>query len=141
MKKVIRLSESDLARIVKRVISEQEAVDSEEQNWLKTLSGLKTFNNPKVINFKYGGKPITSLNWGKHSDAGKNKNWGLSVSSDGSITFQTSDQIQSKLFENKMGVKNNYNNLSKNYSYKGDVDFSSPQNIISKIKSVITILG
>jgi len=81
------------------------------------------------------------LNWGKHSDSGRNKNWGLSVSSDGSMTFQTSDQIQSKLFENKMGVKNNYNSLSKNYSYMSNMDFSSPQNIISKIKCVITILG
>jgi hypothetical protein len=141
MKKIIRLTETDLARIVKRVVSEQMEMGSGDQNWLKILSGLKTFNNPKVINFKSDGKPITSLNWGKHSDSGKNKNWGLSVSSDGSMTFQTSDQIQSKLFENKMGVKNNYNSLSKNYSYNSDMDFSIPQDIISKIKSVITILG
>ena len=141
MKRIIRLTESDLTRIVRRVIKEEESIASGDQNWLKILSGLKTFNNPKVINFKYGGKPITSLNWGKHSNAGKNKNWGLSIVSDERITFQTSDEIQSKLFENEMKVENNYNNLSGNYSYDGDIDFSNPQKIISKIKSVITILG
>ncbi len=55
MKKVIRLSESDLARIVKRVISEQEAVDSEEQKTeITTILGKlkESHSNKDVENVK-----------------------------------------------------------------------------------------
>ena len=145
MKKVIRLTESDLMRIVKRVISEQEGRPDPsthfDNNWLKTLSGLKNFNNPKVINFKYEGEPVTSLNWGIHSDQGRNKNWGLSLSSDNDLSFQTKDEIQSKVFQTVMGLKPDFNNLSKSYSYNGDIDFSNSSELISKIKKIILSLG
>ena len=143
MKKVIRLTESDLMRIVKRVISEQSLGDkpSFDKNWLKTLSGLKNFNNPKVINFKYEGEPVTSLNWGIHSDQGRKKNWGLSLSSDNSLSFQTKDEIQSKVFQTVMGLKPEFNSLSKSYSYNGDVGFSNSSELISKIKKIILSLG
>ena len=107
------------------------------QNWLKVLSGLKTFNNPKVINFKFEGKPVTTLNWGTHSEAGKDKNWGLSIGSDGDISFTTKDEIQSKLFEDAMGVENYYNKLNGSYSYMEEIDYSNPQDLVTKIKSII----
>jgi len=142
MKKIVRLTESDLVRIVKRVISEQENnKPSFDKNWLTILSGLKNFNSPKVINFNDDGKPITSLNWGTHSESGRNKNWGLSISSDNSLAFQTKDEIQSKVFNTVMRLKPNFNSLSKNYSYSGDINFSNPNEVISKIKNIILSLG
>lgn len=126
-----------------RVVSEQLLGDkpSFDKNWLKTLSGLKNFNNPKVINFKYEGEPVTSLNWGIHSDQGRKKNWGLSLSSDNSLSFQTKDEIQSKVFQTVMGLKPEFNSLSKSYSYNGDIDFSNSSELISKIKKIILSLG
>jgi len=142
MRKVVRLTESDLVRIVKRVISEQSNnKPSFDKNWLTILSGLKNFNNPKVINFNDDGKTITSLNWGTHSQSGRNKNWGLSISSDNSLAFQTKDEIQSKVFNTVMRLKSNFNSLSKNYSYSGDINFSNPNEVISKIKNIILSLG
>ena len=126
---------------VKTLISEEESMMDGNQNWLKVLSGLRTFNNPKVINFKYEGKPITSLNWGTHSEAGKDKNWGLSIASDGDISFTTKDEIQSKLFEDAMGVENYYNKLNGSYSYMEEIDYSNPQDLVTKIKSIIKVLG
>jgi len=112
-----------------------------DKNWLTILSGLKNFNNPKVINFNDDGKTITSLNWGTHSQSGRNKNWGLSISSDNSLAFQTKDEIQSKVFNTVMRLKSNFNSLSKNYSYSGDINFSNPNEVISKIKNIILSLG
>jgi hypothetical protein len=165
MKKVIKLTESDLMRIVKRVISEQNSAgakqvqpykgsiptknkthtglgdNSFDKNWLTILSGLKNFNSPKVINVNYDGKPITSLNWGIHSDSGRNKNWGLSISSDNNFVFQTKDEIQSKVFKNVMGLKPNFNNSDKSYVYTDDIDLSNPSELISKVKKTILSLG
>ena len=58
MKKIIRLTESDLARIVKRVIREQEEVTGGGGTNVSagaTLSnGLKILGNPKIRKSEYG---------------------------------------------------------------------------------------
>jgi len=147
MKRIIRLTESDLTRIVRRVIMEEESLNldstgsSVSKNWPSILSGLKSFNNPKVINFKFKGNPMTSLNWGTNSEQGKDKNWGISLSSDNNFVFLTKDMIQSKVFNSVMGLKPEFNNSNKSYLYTGDMDFSNPSNVISKIKNVILSLG
>jgi hypothetical protein len=145
MKKIIRLTESDLARIVKRIIIEEEEMTTND-NWVTIKNRLKLVtdsdgNNPKTIDFKYKNKPMTTLNWGNKSDQGKRKNWGLGIGSDGNLVFITSDEIQSKIFENQWGVKTDFNSLSKNYSSKSKIDFSNPSNVISKIKKTILSLG
>lgn len=64
MKKLIRLSESDLTRIVRRVIKEQEEENSEtkflsEQQWVDVWFGLrkltKSFHFPDYGLFVFGG--------------------------------------------------------------------------------------
>jgi len=52
MKKVIRLTESDLTRIIKRVILEQE---KSNDNWVNFVSVMMTMNpKPKLSDFKHG---------------------------------------------------------------------------------------
>jgi len=62
-KKVVRLTESDLVRIVKKVLSEQSGSDNPE--WINLSNKLKKIGNPKVIRYKSDdGIPIETLNWG-----------------------------------------------------------------------------
>ena len=64
MKRIVRLTERDLTRIVKQVISETEEESQNmltDKNWLTIYNGLKTVsdssgNMPKIINFTYEGK-------------------------------------------------------------------------------------
>lgn len=61
MKRIIRLTESDLTRIVKRIIKEEQLNNSSDDNWPIIYSGLKSFtdvsgNNPKIIPYMYAGK-------------------------------------------------------------------------------------
>ena len=135
-----QLLESSMGN-VKPLISEDKDMMAGDSNWSKILAGLKTYNNPKVINFNYDGKPYTSLNWGTHSEAGKNKNWGFSLTSDGSVSFQTKEEDQASVFESTMGVETDYNNTSGTYSYFEDMDYSNPTGVITKVKSLITSLG
>lgn len=74
MKKVIKLTESDLMRIVKRVIKENEMMTgktpqgAEKPLWKNFVSTLKTLSYPpKVLTWtNYGDKyQMQSLNWGR----------------------------------------------------------------------------
>jgi len=128
MKRIIRLTESDLTRIVKRVIKESEELTAPNLNptydgdWKKIYNVLKNVtdtsgNKPKIINFKHDGKPVTTLNWGSHSDVGKKKNWGLSIGSDDrTISFQTKDENLAKIFNKVTGKTLEKNDLSGTYS-------------------------
>ena len=70
MKKIIRLTESDLARIVKKVINEQTSVKQGRSNpqWIMLVDKLKNLSySPKVLTFNsYDTPPVPSqsLNWG-----------------------------------------------------------------------------
>jgi hypothetical protein len=70
MKKIIRLTESDLIRIVKKVINEQTSVKQGRSNpqWIMLVDKLKNLSYPpKVLTFNsYDTPPIPSqsLNWG-----------------------------------------------------------------------------
>ena len=104
----------------------------------KSLMGT----SPKVINFNYNGKPITSLNWGSHKGPGFK--WGLSLSSDSGIAFQTDIESNSKIFSDKVkqaGLSLNeglfFNDLSKRWSTQIDLDYSDPQKIITLIQDII----
>lgn len=137
MKKVVRLTENDLVKIVKRVINEQSPMV--DKSWSIILSGLKQFNNPKVINFTSKDKRITSLNWGTHSEQGRTKNWGLSLSSDNDLVFQTTDENQSNVFQQVTGLKPN--DLSNRYLYSGKMNFNNPNEVVSKVQKIIKSLG
>lgn len=148
MKRIVRLTESDLARIVRRVISEKEEESQNmliDKNWLTIFSGLKSVtdssgNMPKIIKFTSDGEKITSLNWGTHSEAGKKKKWGLSMSSDDQeLKFSTEDETTSEIYENLMG-----RTCSKSGPYYTDflpLNYSNPQIVISTVKKIVKGLG
>jgi hypothetical protein len=83
MKKIVRLTESDLIRLVKRVMNEQllpaapESQGSKDKRWIKIFNTLKTVGNPKIINFMSDGVPMQSLNWGKAK--GSNGNYAMAI--------------------------------------------------------------
>jgi hypothetical protein len=90
MKKIIRLTESDLMRIVKKVIGEQTSVKEGRNNplWVNLVSKLKTLTySPKVLTFNsYDTPPIPSqsLNWG--TAKGPNGKYALAIASTDSKT-------------------------------------------------------
>ena len=148
MKRIIRLTESDLARIVRRVISETEEESQNmllDKNWLTISSGLKSVtdssgNMPKIINFTSDGEKITSLNWGRHSEAGKKKKWGLSISSDDQeLKFTTEDETTSEIYED---LTDRTCSLSgRYYSDFQPLNYSKPNTVISTVKNIIKGLG
>jgi hypothetical protein len=60
MTKIIRLTESDLTKIVKRVIEEQSKIQTPIENMMKKIKpesgGKYCFSNPKQLNDAYGSK-------------------------------------------------------------------------------------
>ena len=52
MKKVVRLTESDLTRIIKRVIQEQGITGRNNPRWVKLFNVLRNIGSPKVLTFK-----------------------------------------------------------------------------------------
>ena len=65
MKKVVRLTEADLTRIIKRVIQEQGITGRNNPRWTKLFNVLRNIGSPKVLTFKdFDGNPSQSLNWG-----------------------------------------------------------------------------
>ena len=80
MKKVVRLTEADLVRIVKRVIKEQGITGRNNPRWVKLFNVLRNIGSPKVLTFKdFDGNPSQSLNWG--TAKGPNGKYGLSIPS------------------------------------------------------------
>jgi len=157
MKKIIRLTESDLTRIVRRVIQEQETGFPSSliggggsksiggggsksigggKDFSSVISSLKTFNIPKVINFQDKGELMTTLNWGKMSDRGKNKSWGYAIRSDGHQVFLSTNPREAKLFEMIMGKKTEKH--TENYSYDGFMDSTTA---VLKVKELINGLN
>jgi hypothetical protein len=88
MKKIVRLTESDLVRLVKRVVNEQllpNAANYKGRNnprWIKIFETLKSVGNPKILTFMEEGEiPGQSLNWGKSKSPMGNYAMGLTNTS------------------------------------------------------------
>ncbi len=129
MKKVVRLTESDLTRIIKRVIQEQSNVKEgrNNPNWINLVSKLKNLTySPRVLTFNsYDVPPIQSqsLNWG--TAKGPNGKYGLSMPSTDSkmpkeriILFNSDDrenQIQMHNWWKKRGYATNGDDISINF--------------------------
>ena len=112
---------------------------STDENWMKIKKGLISFNNPKVINFSSDGKPITSLNWGNHSESGRKKKWGISISSDEpEIKFGTKDEETARMYEMETGRQPETSGEYYTDFYK--IDYNDPSNVISTLKTLITTL-
>jgi hypothetical protein len=100
MKKVVRLTEADLVRIVKRVIKEQGITGRNNPRWVKLFNVLRNIGSPKVLTFKdFDGNPSQSLNWGTTKTS--NANYGLAASDAHESFYLMSDnkQLLSTLFK------------------------------------------
>ena len=100
MKKVVRLTEADLVRIVKRVIKEQGITGRNNPRWIKLFNVLRNIGSPKVLTFKdFDGNPSQSLNWGTTKTS--NANYGLAASDAHESFYLMSDnkQLLSTLFK------------------------------------------
>jgi len=148
MKRIVRLTESDLARIVRRVISETEEESQNmllDKNWLTISSGLKSVtdssgNMPKIINWTDEEGNQQSLNWGNKSEAGKKKKWGLSLSTyNHNLEFATEDEATSEIYENLTD-----RTCSKSGPYYTDelpLNYSIPNTVISTVKKIVKGMG
>jgi len=109
MKKIVRLTESDLMRIVRRVINEQTPVKEGRNNplWINLVSKLKTLSfQPKILTFNdIDGIPSQSLNWGTaKSSRGK---YALAIgSTDSKSPREQMDLINSDDRESQMEMIN-----------------------------------
>ena len=119
----------------------EELNDKSGDNWPIIYSSLKSVtdvsgNSPKIIPFTYDGKKITSLNWGNHSDTGKKKPWGISVSSDDQrLKFGTQDKNSADVYKT-LTTKTPYFD-GKYYTNDLTLDYSNPQNVIATVKKII----
>ena len=97
MSKIIRLTESDLTRIVKRVIKEQSTATQAKSNgregrrnpeWIMLVNTLKNLSYPpKILTFNsMDNIPSQSLNWG--STKSSNGKYGFGIESTDSGTPQ-----------------------------------------------------
>ena len=147
MKRVIRLSERDLTRIVKRIIKETE-MDSEmnkgNSGWKKVFDSLSVYKNPKIIKWNdYEEGAMSSLNWGSHKTGGYS--WGLSIGNDTGVSFQSKDTDELETFdaitsENSFDVDDNYGGTLRLI----DVDYNDPNDVnnsIQLIKSALNVLS
>ena len=94
------LLESELARIVKRVIKEQVTKGRNNPRWIKLFNVLRNIGSPKVLTFKdFDGNPSQSLNWGTTKTS--NADYGLAASDAHESFYLMSDnkQLLSSLFK------------------------------------------
>ena len=156
----INLTESDLKRIVKKVLKEQTDIEGslsgalsagavgaskEIGNWSDVYDGLKNFESPKIINFKdQEGNEITSLNWGSHKSK-TNDGWGVSIGSDRltNITFTTEKKNLSDVFHTVTGIEPDYNDLSGTYStlFNTLLEGKNSDEIVKLVKKLINDLN
>jgi hypothetical protein len=144
MKRIVRLTERDLTRLVKKIIMETE-MDSDmsmtNTGWNKVYDALSVFKNPKIIKWKDSDGANASLNWGSHKTGGNS--WGLSVNSDGNISFHSEDDEELGIFdditeENGFMVDDDYTDTLRMLK----VDYTKDSyNTIQLIKSALNALS
>jgi peptidoglycan hydrolase-like protein with peptidoglycan-binding domain len=81
MPKIIKLTESDLIRIVKKVLQEQLTVDSGQnfKTFEKNMMGVNP--QPRKFNYKIEDTVVTSLNWGSADKRNKTASYSVSIDS------------------------------------------------------------
>jgi hypothetical protein len=100
MKKIIRLTESDLTRLVKRVIEEQSKMDRNNPRWIKLFNVLKGIGAPKILTFEdFDGNPSQSLNWGTAKQVGGNYAMGIGDSKEELYLFSDNKNLEPKLHQ------------------------------------------
>lgn len=131
MKKVIKLTESDLIRITKKILNEQMTRDEIEklkkerdnisQTFNKVKESLSNFLSPKVM--------ISSISW---SD---DKNWFLRVSEGGELTLSISPEWG---YVPPFGLFNYNFKPNPNKEYTFNFSKFNPDEFIKDIKNLLT---
>jgi hypothetical protein len=134
MKRIVRLTESDLARIVRRVISEEMEQESGLDGWSKIVTSLQN-TNPKLIKMKDGDQ---SLNWYGHRPK-----WNIAISKNGSFLFTIYGDLEKlELIQKLCKMKGFPVEMSstKNFLYTSDYTTFPTDKLTSLIKEIINNL-
>jgi hypothetical protein len=155
MKKTIRLTESDLVRLVKRVIKEQtfpidigrgeqvkvatrKDLGRVEDNktletkinpkWDNFLKVIQTVGNPQIINAEMNGKPFTSITWRPYD-----RLFSVSMGNEMErMVLSPSTNVSSKVKSDPKEIVEKMKNWWKNKGYQIDSNSGiSPQVLIS----------
>lgn len=81
MSKIVKLTESDLFRIVKKVLQEQLTVDGGQnfKTFEKSMMGVNP--QPRKFNYKVEDTVVTSLNWGSAATRDKTASYSVAIDS------------------------------------------------------------
>ena len=143
MKKVIKLTESELTNLIKTIISEVN--NMVDDNWMLIKEKLKSYD-PQSVSITYEGRDIEKLSFGIYKRS--RYDWGLSVDSDGEIDFQTFSIDKSKLYAGiikKYGLtideNDMYSVIAKRYIDSQKVDISNPNKVITLMTELLNTLS
>jgi|LakMenE18May11ns_1017448.scaffolds.fasta_scaffold9845628_2 hypothetical protein len=143
MKKVIKLTESELTNLIKNIISEVN--NMVDDNWMIIKEKLKSYD-PQSVSITYEGRDIEKLSFGIYKRS--RYDWGLSVDSDGEIDFQTFSIDKSKLYAGiikKYGLtideNDMYSVIAKRYIDSQKVDISNPNKVITLMTELLNTLS
>jgi hypothetical protein len=143
MKKVIKLTESELTNLIKNIISEVN--NMVDDNWMLIKEKLKSYD-PQSVSITYEGRDIEKLSFGIYKRS--RYDWGLSVDSDGEIDFQTFSIDKSKLYAGiikKYGLtideNDMYSVIAKRYIDSQKVDISNPNKVITLMTELLNTLS
>jgi len=143
MRKVIKLTESELTNLIKNIISEVN--NMVDDNWMLIKEKLKSYD-PQSVSITYEGRDIEKLSFGIYKRS--KYDWGLSVDSDGEIDFQTFSIDKSKLYAGiikKYGLtideNDMYSVIAKRYIDSQKVDISNPNKVITLMTELLNTLS
>ena len=111
MKKIVKLTENDLIRIIKKVINEQTSVKEGRYNplWINLVSKLKTLSfPPKILTFNSYDTPqiqSQSLNWGTTKSPNGKYGFGI-LSTDSKLPKERMNLFNSDDRKNQMEMHN-----------------------------------
>lgn len=117
MSKIIKLTESDLIRIVKKVLQEQLTVDGGQnfKTFEKSMMGVNP--QPRKFNYKIEDTVVTSLNWGSADKRNKTASYSVSTTSRDPLLKIVPTNPASELSRYNTQLLANFNKFFKDKGY------------------------